>query len=194
MNNFKQDIACKTTLLTLAQKRLQAENPPLHPSVGKFTQSIDSAIPGNHTNLLYNQLCKEQARILAQLRTGKPRLNDYLSGIGGAETDQCTCGRGRETIRHFLFHCPKWTSQRQGIREKAAGRWGDLSYFLGGRSHAWNRDGRTLFDKEPWKPNLETARATVRFAQLTKRLNLSGGVIALYSLPNPPYQEISTAH
>ena len=171
--NFKQDIARKTTLLTRAKRKLRAENPPLHPSVGKFTQSIDGAIPGNHTNMLYNQLGKEQARILAQLRTGKSRLNDYLSGIGGVESDQCTCGTGRETIRHFSFHCPKWTSHRQGIREKAAGRWGDLSYFLGGRSHARNRDGSTLLDKEPWRPNLETVRASVRFAQLTKRLNLS---------------------
>ena len=123
--------------------------------------------------LYCNPLCKEQARVLAQLRTGKSRLNDYLSSIGEAETDQCACGTGRETIRHFLFHCPKWTVQRQGMREKAAGRWGDLSYFLRGRSHAWNRDGRTLLDKEPWRPNLETVRATIKFVQLKKRFNRS---------------------
>lgn len=131
--------------------------------------------------------CDEQARILAQLRTGKSRLNDYLSGIGGVESDQCICGTGRETIRHFLFHCPKWTSHRQGIREKAADRWGDLSYFLGGRSHARNRDGSPLLDKEPW---CQTSRL---FEQPSDLHNLQNDLTyrrqaeidALY-LPTPP--------
>lgn len=61
--SFQQDTARKTTLLTQAKRRLRAENTPLHPSVSKFMQSIDSAVPGNHTNLSYDQLRKDQARI-----------------------------------------------------------------------------------------------------------------------------------
>ena len=136
LTTFKQGIARKTTLVSFAQRKLRTQKMPVHvhPSVGKFTQSIDCA------NLLYNQLSKKQARILALLRTRKSRLSDYLSGIGGAETHQCICGTGRETIRHFLFRCPKWDNPPSGNEGKAAGRWGDLSYFLGGRSHAQNKD------------------------------------------------------
>ena len=43
-------------LLTLAQRKPQAQKPLLHPSTSKSTQSIDVAIPENHANLLYNQL------------------------------------------------------------------------------------------------------------------------------------------
>lgn len=45
---------------------------------------------------------------------------------------------------------------------KAVGRWGDLSFFLGGRS----------LDEEPWTPDINVVRSTIKFAQLTKRLNL----------------------
>ncbi len=130
---FAAERGTNMPFLTWAQKTLQTQKSLVHTSVGKFTQSINSAIQGSNTNLLYYQLCKEQAKFLAQLRTGKSRLNDYLSGIGEAETDQCTCGTWKESIRHFLFYCPKWTRQRQGIRQKAAGRWRDLSYVLGGK-------------------------------------------------------------
>lgn len=141
LTKFKQDITWKATLLTRAQKRLQTQKSPLHPFVGKLTQCIDGAISENHTNMLYNQLCKEQAIIFVELWKGKSKLNDYLFRINGAEIDQCTCDTGRETIRHFFFHCPKWTHQRQEIGENAAGRWGDLSYFLEKRSHAWIETG-----------------------------------------------------
>ncbi len=45
---------------------------------------------------------------------------------------------------------------------KAVGRWGDLSFFLGGRS----------LEEEPWTPDINVVRSTIKFAQLTKRLNL----------------------
>lgn len=44
LTKFKQDITRKATLLTRAQKGLQALKPPLNPAVGKFTQSIDGVI------------------------------------------------------------------------------------------------------------------------------------------------------
>lgn len=62
-------------MLSLAQRKLAAQTPLLSPSTSKFTQSIDVAIPGNHTNLLYNRLSKPQASILVQLRTGSLDYN-----------------------------------------------------------------------------------------------------------------------
>ena len=45
--------------------------------------------------------------------------------------DPCGCGTGRETVRHFLFHCAQWANYRADLINKTAGRWGDLSFFLG---------------------------------------------------------------
>lgn len=54
LRKFTQETARKTNLLNLAQRKVKAQKTLLSPSTGKFTQSIDVTIPGNHTNLLYN--------------------------------------------------------------------------------------------------------------------------------------------
>ena len=87
--------------------------------------------------------------------------------------DQCGCGTGRETVRHFLFHCTQWANYRADLINKTAGRWDDLSFFLGGRSHTQNRDGSRALDEEPWAPDIDIVRATIKFSQLTKRLSRS---------------------
>lgn len=75
---------------------------------GRFIKSIDKGIPGNHTSLLYNGKLKAHARLLCQLRTGICRLNSYLSRIQAAESAECRCSTGKETVHHFLFCCPLW--------------------------------------------------------------------------------------
>ena len=169
----QKEITRRTTLLSAALKTFAGKKPPLPPLVGKFTQSIDCALPGKHTRLLYDSFSKPQAALLAQLRTGKSRLNDYLAKINAVESDQCGCGTGRENVRHFLFHCTQWATYRADLINKTAGRWGDLSLFLGGRSQTRNRDGSRALDEEPWTPNIDLVRATIKFSQLTKRLNQS---------------------
>lgn len=84
-----------------------------------------------------------------------PTPPHYPPAIGAVKIDQCSCGTERETIRRFLFHCIQWRHHRQEFREKAARSWGDLSYFLGGRSHAPASDRRTPLEKDAWRPNLE---------------------------------------
>ena len=48
---------------------------------------MDTALPGKHTRRLYDSLKREEAYVLAQLRTGIIRLNGYLYQIGAAESD-----------------------------------------------------------------------------------------------------------
>ena len=127
--------------------------------------------------LLYDSLSKPQAALLAQIRTGKSRLNDYLAKINVVESDQCGCGTGRETVRLFLFHCTQWANYRTDLINKTAGRWGDLSFFLGGQLHTRNRDGSRALDEEPWTPDIDIVRVTVKFSQLTKRLSRSEAVL-----------------
>lgn len=167
----QKEITRRTTLLRASLKTFAGKQPSLPPLVGKFAQSIDCALPGKHTRLLYGSLSKPPAAILAQLRTGKSRLNNCLAKINALESDQCACGTGRETVRHFLFHCTKWANYRADLIAKTTNRWGDLSFFLGGRSQTRNRDGSRPLDEEPWTPNIDMARATIKCSQLTKRLN-----------------------
>ncbi|KAK7178185.1 transposase [Paraphaeosphaeria sporulosa] len=84
---------------------------------------------------IYDLHTYKRAAVLCQLRTGKCRLNSYLAKIGATNSDRCTCrGRQPETVRHFVFECPLWKEERKTLQEVAGNRWGDLSFFLGGRS------------------------------------------------------------
>lgn len=130
--------------------------------VGRHSRKVDSALPGKHTRLLYDQLPWKEASVLAQLRTGMARLNGYLYQIGAAVTDECPCGQAKETVEHFLFRCVKWMAQRkemmlQCVEEKR----GNLSFHLGGKAAS---------DGQKWTPNMEAVRATIRFAIATGRL------------------------
>lgn len=130
--------------------------------VGEYSRKVDTALPGRHTRLLYDNLKRNEARVLAQLRTGMARVNGYLHQIGAAEAGTCQCGRARETIKHFLFDCTQWDIQRQILRERAAGKMGNLSYFLGGKETT---------DQGNWTPNMKAVRATIKYALATGRLD-----------------------
>ena len=131
---------CKVLLLASAMGIAKLKNPARAPDrfykakVGRFTKTFDKALPGPHTRLLYNGKRKIQANILCQLRSGINRLNKYLAKINAVESDQCKCGRGEESVDHFLFRCPRWSIFRGEIRRLAGRRWGDTPYLLGGWS------------------------------------------------------------
>lgn len=67
--------------------------------VGRFIKSFDKALPGKHSNTIYNGRPKKQSQILCQLRTGICRLNSYLAKIQAVDSDQCGCNRGSEIYR-----------------------------------------------------------------------------------------------
>ena len=148
-----------TTRLAISKQR-QGRHLPAE--VGHYSKAMDTALPGGHTRALYDQLKRKEAKVLAQLRTGMARLNSYLYRIKAVETDICECGQARETVQHFLFRCTKWNDLRSGMLECTETRQGNLSFFLGGKAPS---------DQEPWKPDTNAVKTTIRFAISTGRLN-----------------------
>ena len=94
-NGDKERYQALTTAKNAATAELK-QNRTLPGNRVRLSKEIDRALPGRHTKDIYDQLWKAEARILAQLRTGMSRLNDYLYKIGAEETAECACGAGRE--------------------------------------------------------------------------------------------------
>lgn len=119
--------------------------------------------------MLYDNLDREKASILAQLRTGHARLNGYLHRIGKTDSDVCECGVERETVPHFLLRCTRWDEQRRVLIEAAGPSLGSLSQMLGGKPEtvgvASESNGRA------WKPDIKVVRA---YAMETEQLAPEG--------------------
>ena len=155
----------------ILHKEINALEPQVTRRWGKYTQAIDSALPGKHTLRLYGTLSHEDAGILAQARTGHTHLNEFLARIKRIESAECACEGGAESVKHLILQCPQWSTQRQPLKKIAGVRWGDVSYLLGGKSH--RRDARTgkLIDGDGWTPNLEVVRATIAFLKSIGRFS-----------------------
>ena len=163
--NIREHLKAKSTIKKELQKGVVDYIPS---SVGRFSRQMDAALPGKHTKTIYDACTAREARVLVQLRTGKTRLNSYLHKIGVAEKASCECGVKNETVEHFLFTYLRWRELREAMREHANGRYGDLFFFLGGRS-AQTIEGR-IVDPQPWKPSKATIKTTIKFAIKTGRL------------------------
>jgi hypothetical protein len=151
----------RSTTLSIQKQKLRAER-RIPEKVGKHAKRIDAALPGSHTRLLYDDLSWKERSVLAQLRTGMSALNNYLYQIKRLASDQCDCGRERETVAHFLFRCSKWTDHRESMTCCTDTLQGNLSFYLGGKSPS---------DGAKWKPSMKAVRATIRFVIATGRFD-----------------------
>ena len=140
-------------------KKIQQRKSPLGEG-GSFIRKLDTALPGKHTKEIYNQLSKKEASILAQLRTGKSKLNDYLKVIGASESENCLCGE-KEDVKHFLLRCMRWQEIRPGMMRgiENTSR-GNISHLLGGKPED---------AEESWAPKMNVVKQTLKFALLTRR-------------------------
>jgi hypothetical protein len=77
----------------------------------------------------------------------------------------------RESIKLFLFQCPKWRAERQNLQQTMEDRWGDLAYALGGWSGRTDRETGKPIDglKRRWKPNVKVLKAVIQYVKTTKR-------------------------
>ncbi|TKA53372.1 hypothetical protein B0A49_10910 [Cryomyces minteri] len=108
----------------------------------------------------------DEAAILSQIRTGRARVNKYLSKIGAAESELCEHCQRIEPTPRLLFTCSKWEHLHSNMRAAHGSRYSDLSYALGGYKDT-AQDG----ELSKWKPDLKAVRATIEFVLATKRLD-----------------------
>jgi ribonuclease HI len=167
--NPRQRVRERLETFRLLQTAVRADIPAKPSRWGRYTYSLDCAAPGKHTLQLYGALSREDAGILAQARTGHTHLRDYLARTRQIASATCECKEGVETVKHVILQCPTWSAQRQQLREVAGGRWGDVSFLLGGKSRKIDtRTGKPV-DGERWRPNLVVVRATIAFLKGTGR-------------------------
>ena len=76
-------------------------------TVGKHIKEVGYALPGGHIKKIYDSLTKREAKTLVQLRTGMIRLNGYLGKTNAEESTACSYCGNKETVKYFIFHCPK---------------------------------------------------------------------------------------
>ncbi|KAJ5642745.1 endonuclease/exonuclease/phosphatase [Penicillium lividum] len=122
--------------------------------------------------MLYDSLDRENASMLAQLRTGHARLNGYLYRVGKADSDMCECGVERETVQHFLLRCTRWNEHRRVVIEAAGSSFGSLSHMLGGKSDM--AVDTSELNGRLWKPDVKVVKAVVAFVRKTGRLAPEG--------------------
>jgi ribonuclease HI len=99
---------------------------------GQHARRIDAATPGPHVRHLYDNLPRNRANLLAQLRTGHCWLKSYRMKIGYIDDDKCECGEP-ETVEHVLMECPLLQPLRSKLHEKIGDKSKNLSLMLGGR-------------------------------------------------------------
>jgi hypothetical protein len=155
-----QPYQAKSTVVKLAIAK-QRQEWTLPESVGKYSNAIDTALPGKHTRSLYDRLNRKEAKTLAQLRTGMTRLNNYLNRIDAVDSDLCACGQASETVEHVLFRCTKWTMIREDMNQCTQTKRGNLSFFLGGKSRS---------DSDRWQPDMKAVQAAIKYAIAIERL------------------------
>lgn len=172
LSQSQKEITWRTTILSAALKPFAGKQPPLPPLVGKFTQSIDCALPGKHTRLLYDSLSKPRPLFLLSCELENQDWTITLQKLMQLNQMNVDVEQGEKLCGIFfsIVQSGQLIERIWLIKRPVDGAI-FLSSYIGGRSQTRNRDGSRALDEKPWTPNMDIVRATIKFSQLTKRLN-----------------------
>ena len=100
------------------------------------TNAIDSTLPSNDYLHIIDQLRRNQASILTQLRTGHIPLNAILHRIKKADSPDCThCSPGyRENVFHYLLICPHYVNVRRRLQANLNCEASSIPFLLSSRT------------------------------------------------------------
>lgn len=99
-------------------------------------KAIDESTPSDNYLHIIDQLHRNQASLLIQLRTGHIPLNVVLHRIKRSETPDCPhCkNRIRETAHHLLLRCPHYANARRSLREALPRDSSSIPFLLNARN------------------------------------------------------------
>jgi len=94
-------------------------------------KKTDPMTPSNKYLKLITPLPRKLTSTLLQLRTGHVPLAKHLHHIRKADSLTCpACQQAKETIQHFLLHCPAHNTARQTLHNNTGGRSIDITKLL----------------------------------------------------------------
>ena len=109
---------------------LQCEKEWKESREGGHLRTIYNALPAKYTRQLYGPLPRNQAYLLAQLRTGHCWLSVYAKAFQFQLYDPCVCG-DRETLKHVLWDCPDLRNSRRILLGEVDDAFNSVSSLLG---------------------------------------------------------------
>ncbi len=73
---------------------------------------------------LHAQLRKAESSIITQIRTGRNGLAAFLNKrrVQDFPSPICPCGQARETAKHVIVHCSRFTERRAALRDPRTGQ------------------------------------------------------------------------
>lgn len=101
----------------------------------QLTSNFDCSAPSDNYMHIVDQLCRNQASLLTQLRTGHIPLNVILFRIKRTDSPDCPhCKNGiHETLLHLLFFCPAYDTARRILTNALRRDASSIPYLLGDR-------------------------------------------------------------
>jgi len=99
------------------------------------TKRFDNSLPSDDYLHIIDQLRRNQASTLTQLRTGHIPLNAFLHRIKRHDTPDCPhCRHGtRETLIHYLLECPHYAGARRQLHARTIRGSSLIPFLLGSR-------------------------------------------------------------
>jgi hypothetical protein len=90
------------------------------------------ASPGTNVLKLHEGLRKAESLLAIQLRTGVNGLDAFLFQVRvpSVPSPLCSCGGGRQTVKHVLIFCPRHSGAQHELRDEQ-GHLPDFPKLLG---------------------------------------------------------------